>query len=461
MWISFFNSPDPAVFTWASTVTLASMQNALAPGSPAEFIDNISGSRILMGTHSGEDMTFTPSTGAYQRSIHMGLGGNDLFNISANNNTQDLYDGGEGADRFVVSSDGGDKIYGGAGTDTIDFTNFATGIFLSISGTGTYNTAPISFRSVENVIGTAQADTFVFSTIAQGTDLLSIDGGAGLDTIVLSGAAPADDSSLRSIDLMLGVMGDVLSITNIENVTGGVADDLIYGNALANRLLGEAGNDHIEGMDGNDIIGGGNGDDVIHGGHGNDTIWGDHGTSFGDDVIHGGAGKDVIYAGDGKDMLYGDEDNDNIYGDAGDDYIDGGAGSDNLHGNAGNDVIRGGSGTNRLYGEEGNDDLLGGNGMDTVNGGSDDDRLNGGGSHDYLIGGAGADVFCFGSGRDVAEDFTLGQDRLFRDGNFSVSYTQWDVGVRVLSSDQSSYILLNGIDLQDLLVYENNDLLWS
>jgi serralysin len=60
---------------------------------------------------------------------------------------------------------------------------------------------------------------------------------------------------------------------DIENAVGGGGADVISGNALANRLVGGAGNDAIYALSGNDIVIGGVGDDLVDGGDGSDYVY--------------------------------------------------------------------------------------------------------------------------------------------------------------------------------------------
>lgn len=80
---------------------------------------------------------------------------------------------------------------------------------------------------------------------------------------------------------------------------GTSADDVLIGNANANRIAGRGGNDALCGLDGGDTLIGGAGDDSIDGGAGNDTIKG----SGGNDTIVGGAGQDNIEGGGGNDTI--------------------------------------------------------------------------------------------------------------------------------------------------------------
>ena len=132
---------------------------------------------------------------------------------------------------------------------------------------------------------------------------------------------------------------------------------------------------------------------------GNDRLLGDAtaeniDAQGGDDTVFGGGGDDRIRGGEGQDSLLGDAGDDTIYGDAGNDWLVGGADNDTLYGGADND---------RLIGASGTDELFGGAGADALNGGAGDDTL---------TGGADADTFVFNDsfGDDTITDFTDGED---------------------------------------------------
>lgn len=164
-------------------------------------------------------------------------------------------------------------------------------------------------------------------TMSGGAGNDTLDGGTGAD--VLQGGTGRDLATYESssagvqVDLVTGrgrggeARGDTLK--DIENLRGSAFNDILSGNATANRLMGGDGNDTLRGLGGNDVLKGGNGGDTLEGGDGNDIIAGDAGNDF----ITGGKGADVLFGGDG------------------DDTIDGGTGMD---------LIKGGSGNNTIYG---------------------------------------------------------------------------------------------------------------
>ena len=101
-----------------------------------------------------------------------------------------------------------------------------------------------------------------------GDDVLS--GGAGNDTINGSGGTDTVDYSYATANLTVSLAitaaqtvaaGDVDTITNVENLTGGSGNDTLTGTTAANT---------IRGGDGDDVINAGRGNDVINGGAGFD-----------------------------------------------------------------------------------------------------------------------------------------------------------------------------------------------
>ncbi len=179
------------------------------------------------------------------------------------------------------------------------------------------------------------------------------------------------------------------------------------GNAAANRLRGDDGNDTIDGRSGDDTVIGGAGDDLLDLGAGDDRGWAGAGDS-GNDTVVGDAGNDSIAGGAGDDLLIGGAINSADYRDlafsAYEERLDG---ADALFGGAGNDTLFGGSPTleldpiaetglpgdggstaaNTLYGGTGDDIAQGSRGNDTIGGGTGNDTLVGLAGHDIFYGG--------------------------------------------------------------------------
>lgn len=191
----------------------------------------------------------------------------------------------------------------------------------------------------------------------------------------------------------------------VENIIGGIGNDVLTGDAQNNWLVGSAGEDQLIGGDGDDYLVADAADitdtqDNIQGGNGFDIVQfvGDKGITFNlqqaqvemaigtehadiltsgssdQSIINGGAGSDILLGGSADDVLNGEEGNDTLYGHLGDDLLRGHRGNDQLVGGDGEDILQGGLGDDVLHGNAG------------------EDLLNGGAGDDYLDGGEGYDV---------------------------------------------------------------------
>ena len=156
------------------------------------------------------------------------------------------------------------------------------------------------------------------------------EGGSGIDTVTYAGRSAgvtatidgvADDGDSAGpiggdFDPGDGHRDDIGA--DIENVEGGAGNDVLRGDADANRLDAGPGDDTIFGGDGAGA------DDTLTGGPGSDRVLG----GGGDDLVVGGDGDDFLDGGAGADQLAGEAGNDRLAGRAGPDYLGGGDGSD-------------------------------------------------------------------------------------------------------------------------------------
>lgn len=286
-------------------------------------------------------------------------------------------------------------------------------------------------------------------------------GGDGVDTVSYR-------TRLTPVSLSLdnagndGASGELDFISSdVENLTGGQADDVLIGDAGANRLSGWGGDDRLVGGPGGDELQGAAGTDtadysarfsplsvtidnvandgeageqdnveegteVVLGGSGADTVTGN---DFQSNTLLGGPGNDKLTGGMWwEDTLDGGPGADTMSGEGRDDLVtyesrtapvvvtlnslanDGEAGEhdkvlpdvEQVRGGSGDDQLSGSSAANRLEGGPGNDALNGSGGNDTVSGGDGNDKVGGGGGNDVLVGGFGADAHVGGGGVDNA-----------------------------------------------------------
>ncbi|WP_165837615.1 calcium-binding protein [Zavarzinia aquatilis] len=386
------------------------------------------------------------------------LSGDDT--ISGSNYNDTLF-GGAGAD----------SISGGLlGTDTVTYFNSTAGVFVSLeTGLGARGDAEgDSLSGIENLVGSDYADRLVGDAGANvlnggaGNDVLigggggdTLNGGDGVDTAsyATAGNSVSVDLADSSQNQMLA-LGDVL--TGIENITGSLYTDFLYGDGGNNRIQGLDGDDFLYGRLGNDTLMGGAGDDTISGDDGDDSLQGGDGVDDlaggeGNDRLNGGAGADTMTGGAGNDSYTVDDFRDLVIeaADSGTDRVTSSAFfytlTDNVEvlilasgaavgsGNALDNTVKGNASGNELYGMAGVDTLKGMEGNDTLVGGAGNDRL---------YGGAGNDRFVFNGpsdGVDRIADWEDGDSIVLNVGAFGLD------GITVVSGTDASSLTTDGV----------------
>ena len=159
------------------------------------------------------------------------------------------------------------------------------------------------------------------------------------------------------------------------------------------------------------------GNDVILGTSGVDTISAGDGDDVicslgGDDIINAGPGNDRVDAGPGADSVFGLAGDDELFGGTGGDVIIGFDGADTIDGGTNDDTINGSAGNDTLLGGAGSDEVFGQGGADTIDGGSGNDQLNGVDGADTIRGGDGADTINGGPDDDTIYG-DIGNDTIF------------------------------------------------
>jgi hypothetical protein len=323
------------------------------------------------GAGPGPNAATCAGAGVSQLSITLGDGADDVAVATPTNAVilggtgNDKLQGGDGQD-VVEGQDGADTVLGGAGDDTL---TGGPGDDLLDPGPG----------------GSADRDVLEGD---EGTDAVSY----GLRTapITTSKDGAANDGQANE--------GDNIG-SDVERITGGLANDSIGGGPSADSLDGGPGDDNISGLAG---------DDELHG---------DGGISAGADTLSGGPGSDRIEGEGGADLLSGDAGNDTLEGGTGADRLNGGPGADQLLGGPERDAVvytspvdvtvrldkgLGGSAqpgdVDRIAEVE---DVEGGDERDTISGSGGDNALSGDRGEDYLDGRRGVDRLDGGSSADV------------------------------------------------------------
>lgn len=185
------------------------------------------------------------------------------------------------------------------------------------SGRTVYGFDPETGEMSVNGIGLGQpAGNRIFRTIWDGHgrdtyDLSAYDTGVHVNlrpgawsTFATAQLADLDRFSTTPDHLARGNVANALLVDSdrralIENAIGGSGDDILLGNAAANRLVGREGSDRLNGGSGNDALLGGAMQDRLLGGWGNDVLKG----GAGSDRLIGGAGRDQLSGGAGRDTF--------------------------------------------------------------------------------------------------------------------------------------------------------------
>ncbi|HRY20659.1 MAG TPA: calcium-binding protein, partial [Flexilinea sp.] len=265
---------------------------------------------------------------------------NDIINLYASLRSRVTTGAGNDQIRFFGSSaltDGG-VIDGGSGFDMLDYTGYDSGINIHLTDTGTIDGFKGSepsisggFDNIDAIIGSNPYHNLTGMDVDSLWDILAnehtiyslggnmldlsgieclnggyadddfrpepgafysgtINGGDGVNWLDYSAYTTPVDANLTTLTVP-GLQPE--SFSNIYNLIGGSADDVLTGNDRDNRLFGGSGNDDLYGLDGNDILNGGRGSDRMFGGKGNDIF-----IFIGDeqieDQIDGGAGLNTL-----------------------------------------------------------------------------------------------------------------------------------------------------------------------
>jgi Ca2+-binding RTX toxin-like protein len=192
---------------------------------------------------------------------------------------------GHAGDDMLVGGDGRDRLEGGADTDALHG-GFGDDTYVFRRGDGRDRIVDIDLVGGRDrlVFGPGidagdllvQTQAHELTLALRGTDdavTIAWDPALGLEVEELHFA---DGSTWRTADL-------VAAVSASADLVGTVGDDLLAGNALANRLAGGAGRDTLDGGDGQDELVGGTGRDLLRGGRGGDLYR--IGAADGSDVI--------------------------------------------------------------------------------------------------------------------------------------------------------------------------------
>jgi Ca2+-binding RTX toxin-like protein len=200
-------------------------------------------------------------------------------------------------------------VNGTSGDDAIKIVSSAAETIVSGLAAETHVVGAESSNDSVHAAGGDGNDSFDITGLAGGGPTITIDGGAGTDTVNFKGTTTADNIFLvqNGTDGQIALSQDggasftALNIAGVEtlNVTGTGGDDTIN----AQQLQANGFQLTVDGGAGNDTLVGGAGNDVLLGGAGNDTVIGGRGT---DQALLGSGNDSFVWnPGDGSDLVEG------------------------------------------------------------------------------------------------------------------------------------------------------------
>ncbi|MET3430609.1 hypothetical protein ABIC71_000072 [Herbaspirillum seropedicae] len=231
---------------FAAGDTYANIQNVIGSAYDDTFVaDN--NHNVFDGRQGSNTVSYANSTAAVTVNLVTGTGTGGFADGDTFTNIQNVV--GSAQDDLIIASSDANTIDGGLSAtgahNRVSYANSGAGVTVDLTytdGTGTsggYATGD-KLSNIQDLTGSQFDDTFVASLAAN-----NFDGGTGS---LHNRVSYAHSSASETIDLFNGsgtgtyAQGD--RYTNIQDVTGGSADDLIIANAAANNIDGGGGSLH-------------------------------------------------------------------------------------------------------------------------------------------------------------------------------------------------------------------------
>ncbi|MFG6487753.1 PA14 domain-containing protein [Roseateles sp. BYS78W] len=353
-------------------------------GNDVYFVDNV-GDVIVENASEGTDSVYASTSYTLPANVeniyYVGRAAGTITGNSANNALYaSVYSGitttmagGTGNDSYYQQADSLGNFNlnlnvvenAGEGTDTVYLqrtTNSTTVLTYTLAAN--VENLDISASYNINAIGNALDNVITGPTNAGTPNAVSLAGGAGNDTYVVSLAyTTVVENAGEGTDLILTNL-DFRLPGNVENLTANNQNNLkLFGNSAANVLTGTQANERLDGGGGADTMVGAAGDDTYVVDNAGDVIT----ETTGLDSVETSLASYTL--GTSLERLT---------------FTDTGAHTGT--GNALANLIVGNTGNDTLSGLDGNDTLYGGGGADTLNGGNGDDILISGSRPSFLAG---------------------------------------------------------------------------
>ncbi|MDB5552187.1 MAG: hypothetical protein JWL86_2171 [Rhizobium sp.] len=258
--------------------TQSNGQDSVAEGGHAEgdtisLVENVEGSRFADDL-AGNALVNTLIGGDGNNQL-AGINGNDRLIGGAGNDT--LLGGND--NDILLGGEGNDRIEGGDGVDTVSYDGERGSVQLILGNGGSLSNVSIQtfvngsitiatdlLSRIENVVGSAQGDTFQGNS---GRNI--INGASGDDQLILTSGGDTLDGDGGNDSLMIFDNGTDLEINLGSSVRSAGSSEVTALREIEN-IFSSNGDDTIIGTGGANVISGGKGADTMTGNGGNDTF---------------------------------------------------------------------------------------------------------------------------------------------------------------------------------------------
>ena len=363
----------------------------------ADIIDGHGGDNTVSYVNSGSGVTVNlggpKDSNGYITASGGHAEGDKLKNIEnlRGSRYDDILTGDDGNNLFV-GAQGGDRINGGDGFDTVSYATSNAAVNVDLTRTGAQSGGDAQgdiLSGIENVEGSRYSDTLKgdahsnLFTGGRGRD--DIDGRGGRDWVNYSTSLSRVNVDLqRSTQQDGDAQGDTLR--NIENIAGSAFNDVLKGDGNSNSLRGRAGADIMDGRGGRDTA------------YYTDS---DAGVAVNLQTGRGSGGHAEGDRLSNIESLYGSRYDDTLTGDSGNNVFVGGAGADTITGGGGIDTASYATSARGVtvdlsrtvqvrQNSDASEDRL--SGIRNLEGSDLDDTLKGDTQNNVIVGGGGADT---------------------------------------------------------------------
>ena len=265
-----------------------------------------------------------------------GDGGDVIYGGAGSDSLRASYNPTDSASDTLYGEAGDDNLYVGESTDYWSDSEGSNSLYQTVSpygsiypvsgyGYGFTGSGGSSSGSgyISGGIYYSYSDGGLYVTGTSSNDYLYLSASSGLVTIN-GQSIGMSASSFYSLNLDAGEGDDYIGLSGMTSsdftsfsyntIVGGSGNDYLTGSPFNDYLRGGDGSDTLYGYEGNDYLEGGSGTDQLYGGSGSDTLLASsNATDSSSDSLYGEAGDDCLYVGESHDYWSDYEGSNTLY----------------------------------------------------------------------------------------------------------------------------------------------------